>query len=316
MSITQRIDAITHIPDTHRGRVLPRPRSVKVELTAACDFKCFFCATSHNLRKKGHMNMRLFMRIAKEMREAGVEELGLFYLGESFLYKHLTEAVRYAKEECGFPYVFLTANGHAATPAKIEAVMQAGLDSLKWSFNWGDAGQCREVTGVDAFHSVVETIKSAWVIREQVLAKTGHKCRLYASSIKYDGAQQKRMESAVKEIRPFVDEHYWLPLYNQAGLVSEVEAEKGLNPSAGNMGRIGGLVAPLPCWALFTEGHVSWDGVLTGCCFSHTPDFDFGDLKEMGFMEAWNSIHAQKLRGAHLGLDVTGTPCETCAAYQ
>ncbi len=315
MSITKRIDAITHIPKSHTGVVIPAPRSVKVELTAACDFKCYFCATSQNLRKKGHMDLSLFKRIAVEMRAAGVEELGLFYLGESFLYKHLAEAVRFAKEEAGFPYVFLTANGNAATPEKIEAVMRAGLDSLKWSFNSADAEQCQEITGVDAFAKVVETIKAADAIRDKVLDETGHRCRLYASSIKYDGAQQARMESAVGEIVPFVDEHYWLPLYNQAGLATKAEEAKGMKPTAGNMGRVGGLVDPLPCWALFTEGHVSWDGVLTGCCFSHTPDFDFGDLKDMPFMEAWNSGHAQLLRVAHLERDVKGTPCESCAAY-
>ena len=315
MTITKRIDAVTHIPNSHRGCVIPRPKSVKVELTAACDFKCFFCATSQNLRKKGHMNLRLFKRIALEMRQAGVEELGLFYLGESFLYKHLAEAVRYAKEDCKFPYVFLTANGHAATPEKIEAVMRAGLDSLKWSFNWGDKDQCRQVTGVDAYQNVMETIIAAKGIRDKVESETGHRCRLYASSIRYDGAQQARMETAVNVILPFVDEHYWLPLYNQAGLATKTEEAKGMKPTAGNMGRVGGLVDPLPCWALFTEGHVSWDGVLTGCCFSHVPDFDFGDLKDMPFMEAWNSGHAQRLRAAHLERDVKGTPCESCAAY-
>ena len=315
MTITKRIDAITHIPSTHRGTILPAPRSVKVELTAACDFRCYFCATSQNLRKKGHMNLQLFRRIAKEMRRAGVQELGLFYLGESFLYKHLAEAVRYAKEDCGYPYVFLTANGHAATAEKIEAVMRAGLDSLKWSFNWVNQAHCVSVTGVDAFSKVVATIKEAKGIRDRVYDETGHACSLYASSIKYDGETQTRMESAVKEIEPYVNEHYWLPLYNQAGLATKALRNVNLNPTAGNMGRIGGLVDSLPCWALFTEGHVSWDGVLTGCCFSHIPDFDFGDLKELDFMDAWNSIHAQRLRAAHLERDVTGTPCESCAAY-
>lgn len=114
-----------------------------------------------------------------------------------------------------------------------------------------------------------------------------------------------------------VDQVYALPLYNQAGFCKKKirDAHEDWLPTAGNMGRIGGLVAPLPCWALFSEGHISWDGKLTGCCFSHTPDFDFGDLNEVGFLEAWNSEAAQRLRAANLALDVRGTACEHCVAY-
>ena len=64
MSITERIDNTTRIPESHRAEVIPAPRSVKIELTAACDFKCFFCATGQNLRPKGHMDWMLFTRLA------------------------------------------------------------------------------------------------------------------------------------------------------------------------------------------------------------------------------------------------------------
>jgi hypothetical protein len=38
------------------------------------------------------------------------------------------------------------------------------------------------------------------------------------------------------------------------------------------------------------------------------------DLKEVSFMEGWNSIQYQTLRKAHLAKDVRGTACEGCAA--
>ena len=58
---------------------------MKIELTARCDFNCFFCATAKRLRRKADIEAEFFRRIVREMREAGVEELGVFYLGESFL---------------------------------------------------------------------------------------------------------------------------------------------------------------------------------------------------------------------------------------
>ena len=54
--ITDRVDNITDIKETHKGCVIPAPPSVKIELTSWCDLKCSFCATSKNLRKKGDMD--------------------------------------------------------------------------------------------------------------------------------------------------------------------------------------------------------------------------------------------------------------------
>ena len=316
MTITARIDAITRIPPSQLGTAIPVPRSVKVELTSACDFKCFFCATGKNLRPKQHMDRELFKRLALEMREAGVEELGLFYLGESFLYPWLPHAIEFAKVHAKFPYVFLTTNGHMATEERLEAVMQAGLDSLKFSFNWADKGQCAEVTGVDAFETCLEHLKTARLVRDRALRQTGHRCGLYASSIEYDGEQRAKMEETAAVLREYVDEHYYLPLYNQAGYTTADETARGLRPTAGNQGRVGALRDPLPCWAVFTEGHVTADGKLSACCFDHTNAFEMADLTKVSFREGWNSAAFQALRAAHLRKDVRGTACEGCIAYK
>jgi len=308
--ITERIDRITQLDEERRSSAPPLPRSVKIELTARCDFQCFFCASAQRLRDKADIDPAFFRRILREMRSLGVEEIGLFYLGESFLCSWLPEAVRYAKRECGYPYVFLTTNGRMATPERVRACMEAGLDSLKFSFNFADAEQFMQVTNVRKldFHKVEENLKAARRVRDE----GGYSCGLYASSIRYDDEQLARMEAAVQRILPYVDEHYWLPLYGQAGLTS---GARGTVPSAGNQGRIGALRKPLPCWSLFTEGHITWDGRLSACCFDHDGRFNMGDLNAQSFPEAWHSAAFQALRAANLAEDVRGTVCEKCIAY-
>jgi MoaA/NifB/PqqE/SkfB family radical SAM enzyme len=76
------------------------------------------------------------------------------------------------------------------------------------------------------------------------------------------------------------------------------------------------LRAPVPCWALFTEGHVTWDGRLSECCFDHDGRFDMGDLKRTAFMDAWHSPDFRRLRAAHLREEVAGTVCEQCVSYE
>ena len=313
-SITARIDRITNLTADYRSPAPPPPKSVKIELTARCDFQCFFCASAMRLRKKADISRDFYERIVRETRGLGVEELGVFYLGESFICDWLPEAIRYAKRECGYPYVFLTTNGRLATPERVRECMEAGLDSLKFSFNFGDSRQFQDVTRVKAaeYHTVVGNLKGARRVRDEVLARTGHRCGVYASSILYDGTQRNLMREAVLDILPYVDEHYWLPLYGQAGLTA---GARGTRPTAGNQGRVGALRKPLPCWSLFTEGHITYDGRLSACCFDHDGRFNMGDLNEISFMEAWHSPKFQALRQANLDENVCGTVCEKCIAY-
>ena len=314
-SITERIDRITLLEDAYRSPTPPVPRSVKIELTARCDFQCFFCASSMRLRDKADIDPALYRRLLKEMRELGVEEIGLFYLGESFLCRWLPEAIRFAKRECGYPYVFLTTNGRMATPERMRECIEAGLDSLKFSFNFADAEQFMQVTNVRAidFYRVEDNLRAARQVRDEIAAAGGHFCGLYASSIRYDDAQLGKMQAAVQRIVPYVDEHYWLPLYGQAGLTS---GARGTVPTAGNQGRIGALRKPLPCWSLFTEGHITWDGRLSACCFDHDGRFDMGELTRASFLQAWHGERFQRLRRANLAEDVRGTACEKCIAYE
>jgi radical SAM protein with 4Fe4S-binding SPASM domain len=314
LGVTERIDAITAISPERMAAKAPVPRSVKIELTGRCNFACAFCARSMRLREQRDMDRRLFMRLTVEMREAGVEELGLFYLGESFLVPWLAEAVRFAKHEANYPYVFLTTNGSLATPARVQRCMAAGLDSLKFSLNYADARQFGEVARVKPrlYEAMLGHIRSAW----QVRADGGYACGLYASYIQYDGEQADRMAQVVDLIRPYVDEVYALPLYSQANLATADERSLGWKPTAGNRGRLGALRDPLPCWAVFTEGHVTWDGKLSACCFDHNEALVMGDLTRNSFLEAWNSDEFQRLRRAHLNRRVTETACEGCLAYQ
>ncbi|HXF65143.1 MAG TPA: radical SAM protein [Burkholderiales bacterium] len=316
-TITERIDNTTRIPPEYRKPVLPAPKSVKIEISPRCNYRCGFCALrTREVQPKWDMDFALFKRITREMREAGVEEIGVFYLGESFMNPRLlVDCIAYLKREVGMPYVFLTSNASMSFPEAVEECMKAGLDSLKWSVNAADEAQFEKIMGVSGrlFHRALDNIKAAWAVRQAKGYPTG----LYASSIQYDGEQQARMERLLAEhVRPYVDQHYWLPLYSMGSFATQRERELGYRPTAGNQGRIGALREPLPCWSAFTEGHVTADGKLSACCFDATAHWTMGDLTKQSFMEAWNSPAFVRLREAHLAKDVTGTVCEKCIAYE
>jgi radical SAM protein with 4Fe4S-binding SPASM domain len=315
-AITDRIDNVTRIPQAYLRPAPPAPRSVKIEISPRCNYRCGFCALrTRETQPKWDMDLELFKRVTREMREAGVEEIGVFYLGESFMNPRLlVDCIRHLKRDIGMPYVFLTSNASMSFSEAVEECMKAGLDSLKWSVNAADESQFEKIMGVSGklFHRALENIRAAWDVRRVHGYATG----LYASSIRYDGTQQEKMEALLAErVRPYVDQHYWLPLYSMGAFATQREAELGYRPTAGNQGRLGALREPLPCWSAFTEGHVTADGRLSACCFDANGHWSMGDLTKQSFMEAWNSEAFVRLREAHLKRDVRGTACEKCVAY-
>jgi MoaA/NifB/PqqE/SkfB family radical SAM enzyme len=315
-SITDRIDAITAIPQSHLCERPPPPKSVKIEISPRCNYRCGFCALRMRVSQpREDMDFVLFQRITTEMREVGVEEIGCFFLGESMMAPDLLErCIAWCKQDLQFPYVFLTTNGSMATPERIRSCMSAGLDSLKFSINAYDSGQFHDIMGVSPrlFDSALRHLKAARVVRDN----GGFQCGVYASSIHFDGAQQEKMLDLLqKEVLPYVDEHYWLPLYSMGSFATQREEELGYRPIAGNQGRLGALRDPLPCWSAFTEGHVRADGHLSACCFGASDVFDIGNLNAHSFMDVWNNERFAALRRAHLDGDVSGTMCENCVAY-
>lgn len=315
-SITARIDRMTQLTPEYRSPAPPAPKSVKIEISPRCNYRCGFCALrTREVQHKWDMDFGLFKRITREMREAGVEEVGVFYLGESFMNPRLlVDCIAWLKREIAMPYVFLTSNASMAFPEAVEECMKAGLDSLKWSVNAAEEAQFEKIMGVSGrlFWRALENIKAAWEVR----TRGGYKTGLYASSIQYDGEQLGKMEKLLAErVRPYVEQHYWLPLYSMGTFATRREEELGYRPTAGNQGRIGALREPLPCWSAFTEGHVTAEGKLSACCFDATAHWTMGDLNRQSFMDAWNSEPFVRLRAAHLRKDVSGTVCEKCIAY-
>ena len=303
--ITDRIDSTTLLTDEFRNTIIPAPKAVKIEISAKCNFNCWFCAYKDGMRPHAFMDFELYKHVLNKCYDAGFREVGLFYLGEPTLYPHLVEAIKYAKE-IGFTYVFFTTNGLPITEKLMNDLIDAGLDSIKFSINSFSNEDLKESTGVGKYDKQLEILRMTRRLRDEKKSTM----MIYASSIeRQTDEEQEKQEASLVNVKPYVDEHYWLPLYNQA---SFIKGRNGQKITGGNRGRRENLRPAMPCWALFKTCHITYDGLMAACCFDHNNSFVMGDLKKNTFMECWNSEEFQKLRNAHLTNCVRGTACERC----
>ena len=309
MSITKRIDNITKVNEELLKRELPCPEAVKIEVASVCNQRCKFCNVGNGNSGK-FMSLEQFKLIAGKCKEAGIKEIGLFYLGESTLHPDLSDMIKYCKD-IGVEYVFLTTNGTAVSDWKIWLqYIEAGLDSLKFSVNFYDEDDYYKNTGIkDGWMRQYINIRCVYnfIANDRLSKSPKYKTKIYASYIERETQEEDEiMKNYIKNfIKPLVDECYELPLYNQACF-------KRTHKYVGNMGRLGNLVNPIPCWGVFRKPNITVDGHMTLCYFDFESEFICGDLKEQSFMECWNSKFAQELRQQHINNEIIHPRCKKC----
>lgn len=277
--------------------------TLRLELSNICNHKCLFCPNSEMQRKRCHMNSDLVYRLLSEGSKLGIKKVGLFITGEPFASPELEKYIRFAKEN-DYTYVFITTNGAMASPDRLEKVMEAGVDSIKFSINAGTRESYKIVHGVDDYEKVWENLMYA----DRYRKRRGLHVKLLSSFVvtKYT---QKEIEEHYEKITPYVDEICFFKAESFGGDMKNDDLEAAIGND--NIPQYA-LPNRLPCAELFKTICVTAEGYLTCCCneaFNYLVTVDVNDLS---LEEAWNSDAMQDIRKRHIEGDIDGTQCYKC----
>ncbi len=276
----------------------PFPGNMLIELTNACNHRCIFCANKKKTREIGQINEESLYRILDEAYSLGTRSVGFYTTGEPFLSKNLDKYIAKAKE-IGFEYIYLDTNGALATPDRLRRVIEAGLDSIKFSFNAGTRETYKLIHNHDDFDKVVEHIKYVADYRK----KHSKPSKIYASFV-ITKQNQHEVDAVKALIGPFTDDILFWNVSNQGGMM--VEDNKDLMIGDEKMTR------EPPCTMLFNRFHITWEGYLTACCIDYQNNLVVADLNQTTLKEAWNSPTFIALRKRHLEDKLQGTLCYNC----
>lgn len=212
--------------------------------------------------------------------------------------KNLDRYVAEAKK-IGFEYVYITTNGALATPERVRPVIEAGLDSVKFSINAGTPETYKLIHGKDEFHKVISNLKFIAIYRKKYCKPS----KIYVSYV-VTRQNQNECETLKELVGPLVDDIIFCNVGNQGGMMFEVNASLKVEG--------GDLVSKPPCNMAFNRFHITWEGYLTLCCVDYQNYLVVADLNKSSLKEAWHNQLFVDLRRRHLTNKLKGTLCYNC----
>lgn len=278
----------------------PFPKEIFLDLTSFCNHACVFCSNPH-IKNKKTMDDDMAIRVLQEAYDCGTRDLGLYATGESFIVKNLSEYVKLAKD-IGYEYLFITSNGALATPEKAKPVLDAGLDSIKFSISAGRRETYKQIQGKDDFDKVIENLKWIHKYREE----SGLNYRIYVTMV-YTRQTEEEVEILHEIVKPYIDQWDPHPLNNQCGNMFE-NNDLGFidssNPRARGKREI--------CFQPFNGFTITPEGYVSACVLDYSMDLIVADLNKTSLKDVWHSEKYREFRRRHLEKNLKGGICYNC----
>src|SRR5438046_392740 len=125
----------------------PRPYALLAEITYRCPLHCPYCSNPTQARSNQELTTNEWTRVIREAAALGVLQIG-FSGGEPLVRRDLADLVRAARE--GNLYTNLITSGIGLDDGRLDALRDAGLDSVQLSFQSDNTDLADEIAGARA----------------------------------------------------------------------------------------------------------------------------------------------------------------------
>jgi MoaA/NifB/PqqE/SkfB family radical SAM enzyme len=301
--IRERLKTIRSLREDLLVEIPPFPRVIYIELNAGCNHSCAFCGNSKMKRHGKNIDFNLLKKILIEAYELGARELGLYRCGEPLIYRQIETVISEAKS-IGYEYIFITTNGALATPEKCRSLIEAGLNSIKFSVNAGSPSTYHELHGKDEFEIVVNNMQFWHQYRDQK-----NKSFKILGTCVITEKNFKELEQITGLFSKYTDNFEFYLAFTQYGYM--LENSKNLIPDNIKKNLVD-LSVNYPCTYPFIRFDVTQEGFYSACCLDFDNYLAIADLSKMSVSEAWKCPEIVSLRQKHIAGDASGTLCDSC----
>lgn len=259
------------------------PLRIDIELTNHCNIRCSFCPREHLKKKKGFMNMELYMKIINNIREDGRKvHIFLHGFGEPLLHPRLIDMINYAKEKKVAKTIQFSTNGLLLKKGGVaEGLVKAGLDEITVSVDAVSEISYRQLKGVELgviegnVRGLMELKKKMGVTKPHVRAK-----------IMFRDNNRREKASFLRKWRALADSATVDWYSNWGGMLGSEIGKDSLS-----------RYSCAPLWYALV---VRWDGTSVACCVDINGYYPTGDLNKDSISEVWNGDRMKVIRQMHI----------------
>lgn len=279
----------------------PFPRTnFLIETSNACNHKCIFCAHQKMTRKVGKIKTEFIYDILQQAYDLGTREVGFYATGEPFLVPELPDYIKKAKQ-IGYEYVYLTSNGALATPDRIRAVIDAGLDSIKFSINAVDREMYSFIHGKDDFDVVMENLKYLNLYR----GESGKNYKIFVTAILTRFTEHMK-DDFYSHFGKLSDEIVFKNVYNQGGYMPEIENLLKCYTDDETFRRCN---LPFDAISITHEGYLSVENA------DYENMLVVADLNKVSLKDGWYGEKMKQIRQAFIDDKLDGLVCDGCVHH-
>ena len=288
------------------------PRLIDIELTSACNFRCLMCPTgNHSMqRATGFMDERTFYDI---VAQCAPYETALRFIGwgENTLHPQIVSFVQ-AASDVGL-LTHLNTNGSKLTYDLACDLADAGLSSIKFSFQGVDAKSYAEMRNIDFFDGMIEAINTMLDARGD-----GKKLPFIAASTSITYETPEMVEAFKKRLGHLVDH---LSIGHTVFDYMDLKAVRLRPHEVAMLDRLSKLQSvdkkhPDPCPEVYDKLSVHWDGSVMVCCNAYDDVGKVGKFPEQSLKELWNAPLIREYRERLARKEYEGPLCSACWDYQ
>ncbi|MEE2998081.1 MAG: radical SAM/SPASM domain-containing protein [Pseudomonadota bacterium] len=279
-----------------------KPLCMDIEVASICDLACPFCFRQHIVTPDKIIDADVYKRLIDQCAELDIPSLKLNWRGEPLLHPKLPEFIDYAKRN-GVLEVIINTNATTLNETKAQALIEAGLDQMIYSFD-GGSKETYESMRVgrfkkNNFDAVYGNIRRFSEIRDElgsVFPRT--KIQMILTEQTFDERETfyDLFEDCVDDVsvKAYTERGGSLPDLDadtRAG-IEPLLAEHGVGHNAAYWRDIDGNLfiskGRLPCEQPFQRLMATYDGRISMCCYDWGSEHPIGYVAEAGYktMEA------------------------------
>jgi uncharacterized Fe-S cluster-containing radical SAM superfamily enzyme len=276
-------------------------KKINFDVCSFCNHKCSFCSNSDERTLKYKTSVDLFRSVmGNVIKYIDMDEIGLSAKGEVLVNNDFSKIVNSCKVDFSIPYVYISTNGSLLDSKRAQEVLEAGLDSIKFSINAVNKKDYKIVHGVDDFDKVIENYKNLIRLKREKYPDVKIFISSLMANISEDELKKRFCEIFGQDDYDLIDGISLFTL-KYTSKFEEIKNDSKITKK---------------CSIPFNELYINSDGTLGLCCKDYFDEINFGSLLDNDFLDLYNSEAFKEVRVMHKKSEFPdGHLCKNCLLY-